>query len=150
MSYNKLEEEERHDKIQQDLISKMDTAKFNYHKMTVDQVLKELKTDVAKGLTKTEAEARLAKYGPNELDAEEDKTLWERIVEQFEDVLVQILLASATISFIIAITGDGDEGLTAYVEPFVILLILVLNAIVAIWQDSNADDAIEALKDMQA
>ena len=44
--------------------------------------------------------------------------------------------------------GDGEEGLTAYVEPFVILLILVLNAIVAIWQDSNADSALEALKDM--
>jgi hypothetical protein len=43
------------------------------------------------------------------------------------------LLASATISFVIALTGDGEEGLTAYVEPFVILLILVLNAIVAIW-----------------
>ena len=47
-------------------------------------------------------------------------------------------------------TGDGEEGLTAYVEPFVILLILVLNAIVAIWQDSNADSALEALKEMQA
>lgn len=46
--------------------------------------------------------------------------------------------------------GDGDEGLTAYVEPFVILLILVLNAIVAIWQDRNADSALDALKDMQA
>lgn len=42
-------------------------------------------------------------------------------------------------------TGDGEEGLTAYVEPFVILLILVLNAIVAIWQDSQSDNAIEAL-----
>jgi len=48
------------------------------------------------------------------------------------------------------LTGDGEEGLTAYVEPFVILLILVLNAIVAIWQDSNADSALEALKEMQA
>ena len=67
--------------------------------------MKELKTELSKGLTKTEAAARLEKHGPNELDAEEDKTLWERIVEQFEDVLVQILLASATISFIIAITG---------------------------------------------
>ena len=46
--------------------------------------------------------------------------------------------------------GDGEEGLTAYVEPFVILLILVLNAIVAIWQDSNADSALDALKEMQA
>lgn len=48
------------------------------------------------------------------------------------------------------IVGDGEEGLTAYVEPFVILLILVLNAIVAIWQDRNADSALEALKEMQA
>ena len=50
----------------------------------------------------------------------------------------------------IILEGDGEEGLTAYVEPFVILLILVLNAIVAIWQDSNADSALEALKSMQA
>ena len=46
--------------------------------------------------------------------------------------------------------GDGEEGLTAYVEPFVILLILVLNAIVAIWQDSNADSALDALKAAEA
>jgi Ca2+-transporting ATPase len=48
----------------------------------------------------------------------------------------------------ILILGDGEEGITAYIEPFVILMILVLNAIVAIWQDSNADSALEALKDM--
>lgn len=53
-------------------------------------------------------------------------------------------------SFVIAVTGDGEEGLTAYVEPFVILLILVLNALVAIYQDQDADNALEALKNMQA
>lgn len=63
---------------------------------------------------------------------------------------MRILLGSAIISFIFAVTGDEEEGLTAYVEPFVILLILVLNAIVSIWQDSNADKALEALKEMQA
>ena len=42
-------------------------------------------------------------------------------------------MAAATISFLIAVTGDGDEGIAAYVEPFVILLILVLNAIIAIY-----------------
>jgi magnesium-transporting ATPase (P-type) len=52
------------------------------------------------------------------------------------------------ISFVIAITGDGEEGLAAYVEPFVILLILVLNAIVAIYQDKDAESALEALKNM--
>ena len=46
--------------------------------------------------------------------------------------------------------GDGEEGITAFVEPFVILAILIANGIVAIWQDSNADDALEALKDLQA
>ena len=46
--------------------------------------------------------------------------------------------------------GDGEEGITAYVEPFVILMILLINAVIAIWQDSNADKALEALKDMQA
>jgi len=149
-AYNKLEEEEKHDKLQKELLQKLDTSKFDIHKLSVEATVKKLETDLKKGLTQQEAAKRLEKYGPNELEAEEDKTLWERIIEQFEDILVQILLASATISFIIAITGDGEEGLTAYVEPFVILLILVLNAIVAIWQDSNADDAIEALKDMQA
>ena len=48
-------------------------------------------------------------------------------------MLARILLVAATISFVIAMTGDGSEGLAAYVEPFVILLILVLNAMVAIY-----------------
>lgn len=111
----------------------MDTSVFVLHKLSVDDAVKHLKTDIKKGLTTAEAEKRLAEYGQNELDAEEDKSLWERIAEQFDDVLVKILLASACVSFIIAITGDGDEGMTAYVEPFVILLILVLNAGVAVW-----------------
>ena len=45
---------------------------------------------------------------------------------------------------------DGDEGIAGFVEPFVILLILAVNAIVAVYMDSNADDALEALKNMQA
>ncbi len=63
---------------------------------------------------------------------------------------MRILLVAAFISFIFALTGDGEDGLTAYVEPFVILLILTINAVIAIWQDSNADKALEALKNMQA
>jgi magnesium-transporting ATPase (P-type) len=58
------------------------------------------------------------------------------------------LLLAATISFVIALMGDGEEGLAAYVEPFVILLILVLNAMVAIYQDNDADSALDALKNM--
>jgi len=101
-------------------------------------------------LTKVEATKRIKEYGSNELEKEEEESLWEKIREQFEDILVRILLLSAIISFIFAVTGDEEEGLTAYVEPFVILLILILNAIVSIWQDANADKALEALKEMQA
>ena len=45
--------------------------------------------------------------------------------------------------------GDGDEGLQAFVEPFVIMLILVINAVVGVWQEHNAENALDALKEMQ-
>jgi magnesium-transporting ATPase (P-type) len=57
---------------------------------------------------------------------------------------------AATITFVFALTGDGEEGLSAFVEPFVIMLILVVNGIVAIYQDQNAENALEALMEMQA
>ena len=78
---------------------------FNKHKMTADQLEKDLKTNLRTGLTAVEARKRLEAEGPNELEAAEEKSLWERIAEQFDDILVKILLASATISFIIALTG---------------------------------------------
>lgn len=56
-------------------------------------------------------------------------------------------------SLLLAMFGaeeDEDEGLRAYIEPFVILLILVLNAVVGVWQESNAENAIEALKELQS
>ena len=118
--------------------------------MTADEVLRQLKVDRSRGLSQREVDERVKEHGTNELDAEEEESLWEKIKEQFEDLLARILLLAATISFIIALTGDGEEGLAAYVEPFVILLILVLNAMVAIYQDADADSALEALKNMQA
>lgn len=59
----------------------MDTSKFTIHKMSVADAVKHLDSDLKKGLTSAEAEKRLAKHGPNELEAEEDKSLWESIVE---------------------------------------------------------------------
>ena len=105
MTSNKLEAEEEQEKLQQELIKKMDMKAFTAHKMTVDEAIRQYKTDLKKGLSSAEAEKRLKEHGPNELDAEEEKTLWERIIEQFEDILVRILLASATVSFVIALTG---------------------------------------------
>lgn len=60
---------------------------------------------------------------------------------------MRILLLAAVISFIIALMGDShEEGIIAYIEPFVILTILIINSVIAVWQDSHADNALEALK----
>ena len=96
-------------------------------------------------------EKRQEQYGRNELAEEKPVPLWKLILEQFDDYLVQILLVSAVISFVLAFFEDGGEsGITAFVEPFVILLILILNAVVGVWQESNANSALSALKKMQS
>ena len=91
---------------------------------------------------------RQAEHGLNELEQEEGTPLWRLVLEQFDDALVKILLMAAAVSFAMAYFEEGDEGIRAYIEPFVILLILVLNAIVGVWQESNAEAALEALKAM--
>ncbi|XP_029933667.1 ATPase sarcoplasmic/endoplasmic reticulum Ca2+ transporting 1, like isoform X1 [Myripristis murdjan] len=101
------------------------------------------------GLTPDQFKKNLAKHGYNELPAEEGKSIWELIAEQFEDLLVRILLLAACISFVLAWFEEGEETVTAFVEPFVILLILIANAVVGVWQERNAEDAIEALKEYE-
>ncbi|KAF5744655.1 calcium-transporting ATPase 1 endoplasmic reticulum-type-like [Tripterygium wilfordii] len=104
------------------------------------------------GLSAAEVEKRRQIYGYNELEKNEGTSIFKLILDQFNDTLVRILLAAAIISFVLA-WYDGDEGgemeITAFVEPLVIFLILILNAIVGVWQESNAEKALEALKEIQ-
>ncbi|KAG0626234.1 hypothetical protein M758_2G113100 [Ceratodon purpureus] len=119
---------------------------------TVDDCLRHFDVDVAKGLSKSAVERNRKKYGWNELAKEPGKPMWKLVLEQFDDTLVKILLFAAFVSFALAIIDghSGEEGVTAYVEPMVIVMILVLNAIVGVWQESNAENALEALKEMQS
>ncbi|XP_010462591.1 PREDICTED: calcium-transporting ATPase 1, endoplasmic reticulum-type-like [Camelina sativa] len=106
-----------------------------------------------KGLSTDEVLKRHQIYGLNELEKPEGTSIVKLILEQFNDTLVRILLAAAVISFVLAFF-DGDEGgemgITAFVEPLVIFLILIVNAIVGIWQETNAEKALEALKEIQS
>ncbi|TMW59623.1 hypothetical protein Poli38472_004692 [Pythium oligandrum] len=101
------------------------------------------------GLSSEAVEKQRAVYGFNELEKEEGTPLWKLVLEQFDDALVKILLGAAVVSFALAYFEGGEEGISAFVEPLVILVILILNAVVGVWQESNAEAALEALKDLQ-
>lgn len=118
------------------------------HAKTSEEVLKFFGTNEEVGLTPDQIKSYQAKYGPNELPAEEGKTIWQLVLEQFDDLLVKILLLAAIISFVLALFEE-HEGVEAFVEPFVILLILIANAVVGVWQERNAESAIEALKEYE-
>jgi Ca2+-transporting ATPase len=106
-----------------------------------------------KGLSREQVEKARAEFGYNELDKEEPTSFWEMVFEQFDDPLVKILLVAAAISTGIALYEAHESGakysLDRFVEPIVIVLILILNAAIGVYQESSAEASLDALKEMQ-
>jgi Ca2+-transporting ATPase len=110
-----------------------------YQKSTTE-VVEELGSDLHKGLTDKEAALLLEKNGPNELQGKPRATLWERLLAQFKDFLVLILIAASAVS---AFVGEVTDSL-------VIVTIVILNAALGVFQESKAEKALEALQKMAA
>ena len=111
------------------------------------EVLEKLGSDGEKGLSREKAGELREQYGPNELKEEKKKTNLQRFLAQFKDAMIIILIVAAAVSFIIAcVEKDPME----FFEPLLILLIVVLNAVMGMLQESKAEKALEALRNMSA
>ena len=120
---------------------------MTFHSQSADETLKELSAQPQTGLSASKAAALLAQYGENRLKEKKKKTNLQRFLEQFKDVMILILLAAALISFVIAcIEGNPIE----FFEPALILIIVVVNAVMGMLQESKAEKALDALKSMSA
>ncbi len=111
------------------------------------ELIEKLETDTAAGLSSAEAKARLEKYGLNKLKEKKKKTTFQRFMDQFKDVMILILLAAAAVSLaVIVIEKNWGE----LFEPALILLIVILNAVMGVYQEGKAEKALDALKNMSA
>ena len=120
---------------------------MQFFSQTKDKVLEILNADEKKGLSQKQVEELQRKYGPNKLKEKKKKTNLQRFFEQFKDVMILILIVAAVISFVIAcVDGNPKE----FFEPALILLIVVLNAVMGVMQESKAEKALDALKNMSA
>jgi Ca2+-transporting ATPase len=117
------------------------------YQQSVDEVLAALETDVRRGLSEGEARARLERYGKNELTAEKPVPAWRKFLAQFQDVLVILLLVATSISA--GLWLYEREAALPY-EAIAIFAVVLLNAVMGYIQESRAEQAVAALRQMSA
>lgn len=113
---------------------------MEWYNKSKDEVISELKTDENAGLSTEEVNSRLSTYGKNELEVQQKKSFWAKLFAQFADFLIVILLVAAGIS---AFVGEKEDAI-------VILAIVLINAILGIYQEGKAEKSVEALQKMSA
>ncbi len=117
-------------------------SKALFYTQGVEEVLKSLDTSID-GLSTAQAKERLDAYGYNELDEGEKRSLLSKFIDQFKDLMIIILLVAAVLSII----TEGRHGLT---DACIIFAVVVLNAAFGVYQEGQAEAAIEALKNMSS
>eukprot|EP00258_Populus_trichocarpa_P035599 XP_024451618.1 calcium-transporting ATPase 3, endoplasmic reticulum-type isoform X1 [Populus trichocarpa] len=116
---------------------------------SIAEVLDFFGVDPMKGLSDSQVTLHSKIHGKNVLPEETRTPFWKLVLKQFDDLLVKILIAAAAVSLVLALI-NGETGLTAFLEPFVILLILAANAAVGVITETNAERSLEELRAYQA
>lgn len=119
---------------------------MSWHNISKETAMNDLQSSVQSGLTKKEALKRQKKYGLNQLESKKKTSMIVRFFGQFKDFMIITLICAAIISFLVSLLhGELD-----FVDPVIILIIIVLNAILGVVQESKAEKSLEALKKMSA
>ena len=113
---------------------------------TTAAVAEALGTDLDAGLSTSEVARRLDEIGPNELVQEPPRAAWRRLLDQFVDPLVGLLLAAIVVSLLAWWFDGADE---APIEAGVIAVIVIANALLGFWQERKAERAVDALRELR-
>lgn len=113
--------------------------------MPAKEVVRQLETDIAKGLSEGEVAKRQLQDGYNEFTKKKHTTLWQKFISQFKSFMIIVLIIAAVIS---GVTGYiNGEGIT---DALIILVILIANAIIGVFQESKAEKSLDALEKLSA
>lgn len=118
-----------------------------FHNASEKDALQKLHSDCTVGLTEDQVQELRKQYGENKLKEKKKKSNLQRFLDQFKDVMILILIAAAIVSFAIACLEGDAQG---FFEPVLILLIVILNAVMGVVQESKAEKALDALKNLAA
>jgi P-type Ca2+ transporter type 2C len=110
----------------------------NWHSTDAAVVINELDTDQSNGLTGEQASSRLGEYGPNKLPEGKKRSVWMRLLAQFHNVLIYVLLAAAVITSL----------MEHWIDTGVILAVIIINAVIGFVQEGKAEKALESIRKM--
>ena len=119
---------------------------FMWHSCSVEEIAKNLKTNINIGLSDDEAQKRFERYGPNNLKEKKKESIFVKFIKQFNDFMIITLIIAAIISAVVSkLNGEAD-----YIDSIIIVAIVIFNAIMGLVQEQKAEKSLEALKKMTA
>lgn len=120
---------------------------MSYHEKSAQEIAKELGVDIERGLDGNTVQQLRERHGANRLEERKRRSVVKRFFDQFKDAMILILIGAAAISFAVAL---HEQHAREFIEPALIMLIVILNAVMGLVQEQRAQKALDALKELSA